>query len=1696
MKYIATISPESPELIINAGLLYKLTGTTTLTLKNVNDEISSILYINGIKYTDGISIKNEINPYIYSIRIDFSEGTYINGSFDISISSVELTENIMTVFLTDSDINNIGSTDMDGRMINTKLESYMLLRTNPKLSGNIKLVIDSEYHLYLDTFKVSSVLNNRIYRKYPISAEGNYPHDVMTVFSKLPKSEIFKLPEDSLNPHKFYNDFKNQYFTDYEYGAETNTDNLYSENMKILAPLHIGRNVPEYFCIFRYDGTYNSDTYPDNVQFDDTEKLTNLIKTSNVVKIFDLRDYTTIGQYLNNYKKNIINFLYGSCYMQFIEQDNDLYSGNYRQGNNSWKGIDISRGIITNKIETSYFADKVLQQKSGVQETFNKYIIDGYERNDLLYPYILNLEFMFNDNSTEEYSMHRYFGLYLSENQFFKYKSIIKDNSKKNSIQKKYDEDDNEISDSAIRSKIVSDGNSYKDRIFFISTNNDAARIQSDEDISNFINEYVCNNPDKNIANVRAEETEWEEGDKSFITMTFDKPIKYGEHLRFITLGAEDENVCFEIIASNDERLKETDDFISPYISTNRPEVFNEPSSDKKENNIYRLNFYSQSLSDKNTSATLTQQFERIKACIEKFDSFITVESMNSNTIGISSKYENTYFQHIAAMNYYDDCEYEKLFIYHDTGTGNNILKYTSKEGIENYKDSYIYDISDITKLSAERLRDEDKSNESSDIFYSKLNTDKVATYVDYERNVVDDTIHYFTKSDVFHMRPLSPDSYYYMYGYSLFSTFGFDMLGWRYSSIVPFKNISELKYTYTMYDDIEDILRLYKHILTKTVNGTFETTQKIEISQGYITDNVLYLISGNLYNPTQKIKTESREYNMILSPYNVNKTLIDFNIMASLHNNLLNIYNPEEAYLSVMGIYGLKDIDMSINLNQAKTVSSEEYITIKSGDVVYIEGRDDMRISKNVLYRIVSGSFNEFGAEKFMIIENKLYTYTSSENSKINESTIFKGILTASTDVVIENINDNIKQKYNFIINIPVQYSDNYYNGTTDISTGLLSISITPQTNCLWESNSIYFDGNSVLNTDDIVLNTDPSTGKKIPYEYNGYLTEKGNIQTTDDINNTFIKNSINSYVNINDSIKSFRELITNMEIQYPIRKMLMSGNNIDTAVGYYNSYVQSIEFIYYGIKFIMKFNSEKYNQNIKMGRYNNFEVFIINDYDITINNEIFISTEEQFILFINHKYNIYGGNKNYEQIKNIDDSSFSGNVKYSINKAPYVIYPDSICGIKDMMMLHKSSDISIGTYDSSIYYIQTDIAKEEYKSDSSIYPEYLYFDYSKVNESGRYITINSSVGILNRKNGLYSVIKYTPEIVGDNLMDISYRNHYSYLMKNKVSDDYDNSSVIINYMNSFSNDYDCYVIDNGECEKITMNDSYHPITVSLSIPNRIKYNYGHFIPRTYDIINFDMNDYKLGDELGMSLLLANTKINSVNRIKTYTGNKIFNKDRNVIKNYFIENDKSIMSSNWDNDYYRYYKYDNEERFDYMNGYSPGIEDKSFFGSRCITIKNTYITIENFNGNIKQTFKKVNSTNNTNSKNVTEYEFTININDELDRLFNADDIFNSNWNGLTDDLKNSKTNYIKNTIFDMFNKERHIDIIMYGKYTKDNKNMQLYTDKIDDYSSWSVIEGISTEFGESTENYKITIRLSEHKNTMIHPVIKIYRYY
>lgn len=563
------------------------------------------LRINGVKvssFTDYdiyrsnmniATVSNDVYPGIYSISVDNMPNS-IEGIMDLNMSGISG----QLLFTNSENQKDIITYDNIANPINSEVDSYMLLKTDPKLTGNIKLVVDTSYNLYLDTFKVTEELSKSIYRKYPVSYEGNYPRDVKEVFGKIQMQELYKVPEQSLDPKRYYTNFNDQYLTMYEYGAETNDDNMYSENMKILAPLHIGKCIPDFFAIFRYEGTYNPETYQGQ-RIQNTEKFKELLKSSKIVKTFDLRTWTSIGQYLNNYKDMLKDYLYGQTYLQFIEQDNVEYSNYYRQGKNNWKGILVDKGILGYKSEISYFISKELDKKDkNVQETLNDYIIKGFERNNIVYPNIINLEFMFNDNTQDNYSMHRYFGLYLTKNDIINYDCIIKDNPLKNEVVSKLDVSGNIINDQDIVNLINS--NKYDDRIFYLVTNTYADRVQNVYQYNTFLNNNVINKPLDNVCNIKSEQISFGKV-KSFITLTFPKPVQYGEHLKFVALNVPKDNksiidasdylskdkqhIVFEIIGSNDIRLADCDDCINPYIATQRDEYADNTL-------FYRITFY------------------------------------------------------------------------------------------------------------------------------------------------------------------------------------------------------------------------------------------------------------------------------------------------------------------------------------------------------------------------------------------------------------------------------------------------------------------------------------------------------------------------------------------------------------------------------------------------------------------------------------------------------------------------------------------------------------------------------------------------------------------------------------------------------------------------------------------------------------------------------------------------------------------------------------------------------------------------------------------------------------------------------------------------------------------------------------------------------------------------------------------------
>lgn len=530
--------------------------------------------------------------------------------------------------------------------------------------------------------------------------------------------------------------------------------------------------------------------------------------------------------------------------------------------------------------------------------------------------------------------------------------------------------------------------------------------------------------------------------------------------------------------------------------------------------------------------------------------------------------------------------------------------------------------------------------------------------------------------------------------------------------------------------------------------------------------------------------------------------------------------------------------------------------------------------------------------------------------------------------------------------------------------------------TNCFWESNGLYLDGTSVLNVENITND----------YQKVGYFTEHSQSPAVDNTTNMFISNTTDSFLEINDELMKFKDGIVDGSIKNAIKKMIYRSGPVDTAVGYYNSYIQSLEFIYYGIKFSLKFDSEYYNQSLRIGEYNNFDVFFINDYNPILDNELYISADEEFILFVNHKFNLTPAFEKYSNIHNID-GDISESVDYSVMKAPYEIRTDTICGFSDTIVVNKSNEESVLTNDVSTWFVQEDYGTNDLADNNNIRPHYIYMPVE--HDSTNVLNVkNEEVGIMRTDNNNEKIIdRFSVADYLNNAYDTTdYQGRASspFLLKysNDVSkDDRTVDEKVREYIKSFDDNLTCYIMYNGIVTSITITDSYKPLNITMKTPNKIKFNFGYFMPVFYDVINFHINDLDFADAADISLLMANTKVKSVKRLNCYTENKVFDttNEFDVYKNYFFDYNRSAFSANWDNKFYR--KYSTNDVYELKSGYFPGIEDKSFFGSKCLVVKGEYIVIDDFSSaRINPKVEYLNSSYNVYSENKKQCRMTINI--------------------------------------------------------------------------------------------------------------------
>jgi hypothetical protein len=293
---------------------------------------------------------------------------------------------------------------MTYQKLTERTASFQLLRTNPKLTTNLKLTLDSSNGLWFNSIEANEQLANQKYKRFPIDASSNHEINVHKFYDngRTPTSIAYSVGS-TIGKNAVAKDLKDQYDFDlYTSGAKYLSSKQYSEKFAYFAPLYLDKILPTKFVIFKIPGASNysagvgRDTIP-NVSIQDF--ATSLFENAMVVKVFDLSSSSNIGRYINN-------IVSGPMFTE-----SPLYVNYQPNGYSLYRGTSISSGTYVEipELHSTIFSRALPQLK------LEQFITLGFERNGIVHPRILNMEFLFNDDTSQPYEFNRYFGFYCND---------------------------------------------------------------------------------------------------------------------------------------------------------------------------------------------------------------------------------------------------------------------------------------------------------------------------------------------------------------------------------------------------------------------------------------------------------------------------------------------------------------------------------------------------------------------------------------------------------------------------------------------------------------------------------------------------------------------------------------------------------------------------------------------------------------------------------------------------------------------------------------------------------------------------------------------------------------------------------------------------------------------------------------------------------------------------------------------------------------------------------------------------------------------------------------------------------------------------------------------------------------------------------------------------------------------------------
>ena len=290
-------------------------------------------------------------------------------------------------------------------------KSFQLLRTNPALTTNIKLVVTSDYKLYLESFDTNKQLSDQKFKHFSINKNHLYEDQLIRFYNGLSSQLAFDVKYDSDNTNVF-STYNKQFDDIYWSGAKAVEDNWYSEDFEYLAPLFIRKgNLPDGFVILRVDEPTSYDNIDNLFGANELNKdnfYSQIVDKWKCVKFFDMRYQSDLGYFLdNNYVENT----------RFPEKSFELDFRQYEYS--KFYGIDYLNGVYVTK--SKFLQDLLYYEQPHFK--LEKTILDSFRSNNLVFPHILNFKFLYNDvpstpDQINNYSLNRYYGFFIDNLEF------------------------------------------------------------------------------------------------------------------------------------------------------------------------------------------------------------------------------------------------------------------------------------------------------------------------------------------------------------------------------------------------------------------------------------------------------------------------------------------------------------------------------------------------------------------------------------------------------------------------------------------------------------------------------------------------------------------------------------------------------------------------------------------------------------------------------------------------------------------------------------------------------------------------------------------------------------------------------------------------------------------------------------------------------------------------------------------------------------------------------------------------------------------------------------------------------------------------------------------------------------------------------------------------------------------------------